>query len=32
MKKEGISFDEAFSRTDAIVVHGDEITKMTLED
>ncbi len=32
MKKENISFDEAFSRTEALVVHGDEITKMTLED
>ncbi len=32
MRKEKITFDEAFHRSGAIVVHGDEITQMTLED
>jgi sodium/potassium-transporting ATPase subunit alpha len=32
MARENLTFDEAFPRTDAIVVHGDEITRMTLED
>ena len=32
MRKEKISFDQAYNRSDAIVVHGDEITQMTLED
>ena len=32
MKRQHISFDEAFNRSDAVIVHGDEITKMTLED
>ena len=32
MKKENLTFDEAFPKTDALVIHGDEITKMTLED
>lgn len=32
MRKEKITFDEAYNRSDAIVVHGDEITQMTLED
>lgn len=31
IKKENLTLDEAFSRTDALVIHGDEITKMTLE-
>jgi sodium/potassium-transporting ATPase subunit alpha len=30
MRKEHITFDEANSRSNAIVVHGDEITQMTL--
>lgn len=32
MRKEKISFDDAYPRSDAIVVHGDEITQMTLDD
>lgn len=32
MRKEKIPFDEAYRRSEAIVVHGDEITQMTLDD
>jgi len=32
MKKQGKTFDEAYSESDAIVIHGDEITRMTLDD
>jgi sodium/potassium-transporting ATPase subunit alpha len=31
-EERGISFEDAFSLSDAIVIHGDELTKMSLED
>lgn len=31
-EREGKSFDEVFHRSDAIVIHGDQLTKMALED
>lgn len=31
-ERTGQSFDEAFHQSDAIVIHGDELTKMALED
>ena len=31
-EREKITFDEAFHKSDAIVIHGDELTKMAVED
>ena len=31
-ERKGVTFDEAFHESDAIVIHGDELTKMALED
>jgi sodium/potassium-transporting ATPase subunit alpha len=31
-EEEGKSFEEAFLESNAIVIHGDELTKMALED
>lgn len=31
-ERKGKLFDEVFHESDAIVIHGDELTKMTLED
>jgi sodium/potassium-transporting ATPase subunit alpha len=31
-ERKGITFEQAFPESNAIVIHGDELTKMALED
>ena len=32
MEEKGISFEEAFHQSNALVIHGDRLTKMALDD
>ena len=31
-ESEGITFEDAFHRSNAIVIHGDKLTRMAIED
>jgi sodium/potassium-transporting ATPase subunit alpha len=32
MKERGISFEEAFHLSNALVIHGDKLTKMAIDE